>query len=77
MSEPVRMPNPITEATANALWDDAMPHGGIYSRPVPGHRGSLEFDGVIFDVVLDRNIPVDRKKRLRARLLIIRRWWWR
>lgn len=68
----------ITQATADVLWNDPLDHGGTYTPPRGKVLvGSLEFDGVLFEVIRDRYIPADRKKRLRARLPIIRNWWWR
>jgi len=68
----------ITQTTADAMWADPLPHGGVYTPP--GGRlttGTLEFDGVTYEVIRDADIPSDRKPRLRARLPIVRRWWWR
>jgi hypothetical protein len=68
----------ITQTTADALWNDPLPHGGAYTPPV-GERvtGSLELDGALFEVIRDQDIPADRKTRLRARLPLIGRRWWR
>ncbi len=65
----------ITQATADALWADPLPHGGVYTPPNDIAR--VGFDGVLFEVIQDRHIPADRKKRLRARLPLIGRRWWR
>ena len=69
---------PITQSTADAMWNDPLPHGGMYIPP-GGTRttGTLEFDGVVYEVIRDEDVPDDRRKRLRARLPIIRRRWWR
>jgi hypothetical protein len=56
----IEMPHPITEATADVLWNDLLRHGGIYT--VPGGRsvnGTLEFDGVVFTVVRTEDVPAE------------------
>jgi hypothetical protein len=70
-------PRPITQTTADAMWADQMPHSGEYSPPGDHREGTLEFDGVMFTVIRDKDIPPERRKRLRARLPIVRRRWWR
>lgn len=78
MTEPTPMPLPITQATADALWADPLRHGGMYTPP-GGRRteGTLEIDGVVFTVIRGQDIPPERRKRLRARLPILRNRWWR
>lgn len=78
MTEPTPMPLPITQVTADVLWADPLVHGGIYTPPRGRFlEGALEFDGVVFTVIRDQDIPQERRKRLRARLPILRNRWWR
>lgn len=75
---PTPMPLPITQATADTLWADPLRHGGTYFPPVGLQTtGTLEFDGVVFTVIRNQEIPPEHRKRLRARLPVLRNWWWR